>query len=160
MCIRRTTQTVSRVVAATREQPSPTDILPVSALVLMGSHISIDLAQLAIPFTKPPRVWVPSIPDTGSMDPVFDAGNNNFLIAGDGPDEMQVLRDWLGTQPAGNVVVNRRRSDNRLIIHRIVKKEQDELGLSYTLRGDNNARNDSQVVRSEDIEWISIGTIY
>jgi len=151
---------IGKMLAAGRERPSPSNILPVRALLQSHTNINIDLSQLLIPFKKNPRVWIPLIPNTGSMDPVFDAGNNNFLIAGDGPEEMEILRLWLETQEPGNVVVYRRRSDRQLIIHRIIKKQLDAEGIAYTLRGDNNARNDRQVVRGEDIEWISIGTIY
>ncbi len=160
MCLRRLSNTVSNVVAATREKPSPSDILPRSALTQVDGNLVVDLTQLVIPFTRAPVVWTPRIPDTGSMDPAFDAGNNNFLIAGDGDDEMEVLRIWLELQPAGNVVVYRRTSDGKLIIHRIVKVGRDDQGVKYTLRGDNNGRDDRQVVRGADILYLSIGTIY
>lgn len=160
MCFRKVSEKISKVISATRERPSPSDILPVKALLKSYSNINIDLTQLVIPFKKAPRVWIPRILGTKSMDPVFDAGNNNFLIAGDGPEEMKILRDWLETQPPGNVVVYRRKVDGRLIIHRIVGKDFDEQGIKYTFRGDNNGRNDPIKVRSDHIEWISIGTIY
>lgn len=148
------------------ERSSPSDILPQDAIgIVQGefvNSIELDLYKLNIPFTKPPKVWIPGIPDTGSMDPGMDAEHNNILIAGDTVAQQQILRDWLEVQPAGNIVVYRIDESNKQMyaIHRIVKVERDKEGIKYTLKGDNNNKNDPYPVRSEHIQWLSIGVIY
>lgn len=67
-----------------QERPSPSDIVPEGSLVIQKQPVGVlvNVAKTNIPLAKPPRVWIPPIPDSNSMDGAFDYGNNNILIAG------------------------------------------------------------------------------
>ncbi len=144
-----------------REKPSPSDIVPRHAITHIkdGGYIHIDLSLLAIPFTKNPKVWTPMIPNTDSMDPVFDEGNNNIFVAGVNKTEQSIMLNWLSLQPPGNIIVYRI-PDKAYLNHRIVKVKFDEEGVKYTLKGDNNSGKDPYTVRNHHIEWVSIGVLY
>ncbi len=142
------------------ERPSPGDWVQEEALSYNQTTgvLSIDLKQLTIPLIAPPVVILPGVPDTNSMDPVFDAGNNNILIQGANGPDMEALRNAL---KVGDVAVYIT-SNGGYIIHRIIDISVDEHGEKYfVFEGDNNAGiRDAQIVRPENITHISIGTIY
>ena len=148
-------------ITGTHERPSPSDITPRGALMHLEDTgmVHIDLSKISIPFTKTPRVWILPVAGTGSMDPVMDAGHNDILVAGADEQEQGILHNWLSQQPPGNIVVYRI-PEKIYAIHRITKVEWDTEGVKYTLKGDNNPSSDPYVVRSSNIEWVSIGTIY
>ena len=145
----------------TVDVPSPSDIVPHAGIIhwATDNKVEVALKKLNIPFNKSVKVWIPSIPDTGSMDPIMDAEHNNILIAGADEGEHRILLHWLSQQPPGNIVVYRI-PDKIYAIHRIVKVEHDDEGVKYTLRGDNNPVADPYTVRDANIEWLCIGTIY
>ena len=140
------------------EKPDPSDIVPRDSIMFLEDvgQISIDLKKLNIPFTKTPKVWIPSIPDTGSMEPAFDAGHNNILIAGVDKANQAILVDFL---KVGDIAVYK--IPNLIYaIHRIVKIEWDDEGRFFTFRGDNNSADDPYPVWDKHIQWLSLGTIY
>lgn len=148
----------------TFERPSPSNITPRESITwapvpIIAARVEIDLTHLNLPLTKTPRVWIPSVPDTNSMDPVVDMEGNNILIAGQDDGEQQLLLNWLEQQPPGNVVVYR--IPNKIYaIHRIVKVKRDVKGVYYIMKGDNNPIADPWSTRSSNIEWLSVGVIY
>ena len=146
---------LSRLFSSNREQPSPSDIVPGSSITLRGNAVTLNLEKLNIPFTKPPKVWIPHVVGTGSMDPVMDRGHHNLLIAGADAQNQKIL---VGFLKVGDVAVYQHAY--LYVIHRIVKIEQDDKGRRFTFRGDNNLANDPHPVRDEHIQWLSIGTIY
>ena len=141
----------------TVDVPSPSDIVPKKNILFnrVEQVVKISLKNLAIPFTKPPKVWVPDIPGSKSMDPVFDWEHNNILIQGADAENQSIMADFL---KVGDIAVYRH--PLLYAIHRIVKIEQDDEGRKFTFKGDNNYTNDPYAVRDEHIEWLSIGTIY
>lgn len=84
---------------------------------------------------------------TGSMRPIFDEGANGIRIVPRSPKEIE----------EGDIVSFRR--GNNLIVHRVVEKGIDELGVYYITRGDNNLVKDGKI-RFEDIEFVTIGVIW
>jgi hypothetical protein len=102
-----------------------------------------------------PKVWIPMIPDTNSMDGCFDYGNNNILIAGADSIEHKKLIDFI---KVGDIAVYR--SPSIYAIHRIVEIGNDKEGKYFRFKGDNNSIMDKDKVRESQIEWVSIGTIY
>ncbi len=146
------------------ERPSPSDILPRTAISFdpTDNTLLIDLQKLVIPFIKKPRVWYPSIPDTGSMDPVYDAGHNVIYIQGAMPEDQQALINWLGDQPPGNIVVGGQPGSTDLgwVTHRVFKVGADEDGRTWQLKGDNSAIPDPYVLRDVDIHWVGIAVVY
>ena len=144
-----------KLFTGTIERPSPGDWLPVTAIKVVDSDIIIDLSKLNVKLKAIPKVWVPMIPDSNSMDGVFDIGNNNILIAGwTKADHAKLVETLI----VGDIAVYR----TALIyaIHRIVEIGSDSQGKFYRFKGDNNAMRDPGKVRENEIEYISIGTIY
>ncbi len=149
-------KSLGRMFSGTKERPSPSDIVPRNNIVHSGDagRIEVSLTGIAIPFSQPPKVWVPPVPDTNSMDPVLDAEHNNILIAGADEEDQRRLVDFL---KVGDIAVYQV-ADVRAI-HRIVKIETDSSGRRFTFKGDSNPRADPYLVRAESIQWLSIGTI-
>jgi len=148
---------LSKILTGTVERPSPQDIVKERAIVADGdaAKVVIDLTQLNIPFTKLPKVWIPSIPDTNSMDGVFDSGNNNILIAGTDATNQKALVDFI---KVGDIAVYR--TARMYAIHRVIKIDSDKDGKYFRFKGDNNAVADPDKVRESEIQWLSIGTVY
>lgn len=139
----------------TTEKPSPSDILPTQGIQVAGNTILLNLGCLNIPLTKPPKVWIPEIPDTNSMDGAFDIGHNNLLIAGATEEDQKVIVNFI---KVGDVVVYLH--PHFYAIHRIVEIGNDADGRYFIFKGDNNPTHDPYRVRDEHIQWLSIGTIY
>jgi len=139
------------------EKLSPSDIMHPDGILHMSetNEVVIRLEKLNIGLKKPPKVFIPGIPDTGSMDPVFDAEHNNILIAGADDDDHYRLICFI---KPGDIIVYE--LPGVCIIHRVVKIEQDGKGRKFICKGDNNPRNDSHEIRDENVKWLSIGTIY
>ena len=158
MCIK----SLTKIFTAGLDKPSPSDIVRPDGIQSSTTSVTIDFTRLNIPFSKTPRVWIPSIPDTNSMDPSFDFGHNNILIAGDDAADHQTLIDFL---KVGDIAVYRIPPDFTqpaviYVIHRIVDIGQDGQGRYFWFQGDNNAGKDPHKVRDENILYLCIGTIF
>jgi len=149
---------LSRIFSGTVERPSPSNIVPEGNIRhdITANLILVSVGGLNIPFAKPPKVWIPPIPDSNSMDPAFDHGHNNILIAGADIFEQIKMVDFL---KAGDIAVYEVET-GRPIIHRIVKIGQDSQGRYFRFQGDNNTVKDPYKVRDENIQWLCIGTIF
>ena len=141
----------------TFEHPSPADIVPHKNILVQSTPVGVwvKLVRLNIPFTKDVKVWVPMIPNTNSMDGVFDFGNNNILIQGADDTNQKILVDYL---IVGDIAVYE--TLRGPTIHRIVKIGQDKEGRYFKFKGDNNPAKDPGKIRDEQISWLSIGVIY
>lgn len=139
----------------TLDQPSASDIIPRGNMEQKANRIEISLDSINVPFTRPPKVWMPSIPDTNSMDPAFDHGHNNILIAGVDQENQRILVNFL---KVGDVAVYR--NPQMYAIHRIITIGHDRLGRYFRFKGDNSIVRDPFKVRDSQIQWLSIGTIY
>ena len=142
----------------TLELPGPGDWVSKDGLVLDkdAGTLTIDFRHLYPNLEELPDVWLPDIPDTNSMDPVFDAGHHNILIRGKtAGDHRRVIR-YLRV---GDIIVCNV-GGGRSVIHRLVEIGRDDSGLYYRTQGDNVARKDPYIFRESDILWVSAGTIY
>jgi len=83
--------------------------------------------------------------DTNSMDPFIDETANSIEIE---PYDLKV----------GDVVSYS--FEGKKIIHRIVGIQEDELGLYYIMKGDNNQFVDKARVREEQITGVVVGVLY
>ncbi len=136
------------------ERASPSDFIPEQAVIAWVDYLPYESMNIGL--KQKPKVWIPMIPDTNSMDGVFDYGNNNILIAGADEADHKTLIDFISV---GDVAVYQA-SNGGLIIHRIVKIDNDSSGKYFRFKGDNNIIEDSDKVRENQIQWVSIGTIY
>lgn len=143
--------------------PSPSDIVPRSSIKDIDGNIVIDLAHLNIPFTKHPKRYIPPIPPTKSMVPLFYAGHNNILIAGADKENQEIMIEWIAqewiTKKKKNICVFDYPGAGS-IIHHIVKIDCDDLGRIWTFKGYANYIRDPYPVRDTHIQWLSIGPIY
>jgi len=87
---------------------------------------------------------------TGSMRPLLDAGTTGIEIRPESEDQLKV----------GDIVAYRAKWTDGVIIHRIVDIEEDENGIYFTLKGDNNSREDPEKVRFSQIQYVLIGVVY
>jgi signal peptidase I len=84
---------------------------------------------------------------TGSMIPVFNEGANGIRIVPSSSDEIAV----------GDIVSYAK--DGELIIHRVIEKGADDLGIYFIVKGDNNAQPDGKI-RFSDIRYKTVAILY
>ena len=147
---------ILKIFTGTVERPSPSDIVPTGNITHVDNLVTISLDRLNVPLTKSPKVWIPMVPDTNSMDGWFDFGNNNILIAGADEGEQKILIDFI---KVGDIAVYQ--IPNKIYaIHQVIKMGIDSRGRWLKFKGINNPTGDPYLVRDEHIKWLSIGTIY
>jgi uncharacterized protein (UPF0248 family) len=145
---------LSKFFGGTVEKPSPSDIANDQAVVYEANKVTFDLTQLHIPFTLPPKVWLTTVQNTNSMEPVIDFGNVAILLAGSDEANQKIMLDFI---KVGDIVI--REKDSKMVMHRIVKIGTD--GKRYfKTRGDNNYASDGGVFRDDDIKYLLAGIIY
>lgn len=140
-----------------QERPSPGSWMPNEAFGYdpATSIFSIDFKSLQTKFrlSQPPLFAWNAVPNTNSMDPVFDAGHLNILISGATPEDHAKLVTAL---QVGDIAVYSL-DGTSYIIHRIIKISSGK----YSFAGDNNSGVvDKPDVRADQIKFISLGTIY
>jgi signal peptidase I len=86
--------------------------------------------------------------DTNSMDPFLDKGANALQMVPLSPEEIQV----------GDIVSYTLGSER--IIHRVVYIGEDEKGIYYIVKGDNNPTSDPGKVRFSQIDRVLFAIIY
>jgi signal peptidase I len=88
---------------------------------------------------------ITSYANTSSMRPTLNELTHGI--------EIQPIKEEL---KVGDIVAYKPDGSSDIIVHRIVAIENEE----YILRGDNNAENDPQKVRFNQIEGVVVGLIY
>ena len=161
------------------EKPSPADIVPQSSIAVINNKISIDVLQLNIPFTQTPKILpIMEIPDTGSMDGLFDYGNNNLYIKPADEANHKIMVDWIaqtwldsqGLQTVDavtRITVNEADDPNDFYkvakwyaIHRLVEVGYDTQGRYFWFAGVNNPARDPFLARDINVLYLNIGTIF
>lgn len=160
---------LTNVFKPTVDQPSPSDIVRDDQVISLftggtvyhdGVHWRIRRDVFNIPLAEDMKLWVCSIPDTNSMDPVFDAGHKNLYVWPTNHADKNQLRNWMVEQyNAGNRDIAVYRNATTYAVHRISRITMDKTGRRWYFKGDNNAREDSGYARDSEIEWLYIGTI-
>ncbi len=89
------------------------------------------------------------ISNTNSMDPFIDE-NTNIL---------EILPSDLNKIQIGDII-SFKIETGEVYIHRVVGKGQDENGLYFITKGDNNPNTDPVITRSSDVVGIVYGIIY
>ena len=84
---------------------------------------------------------------TGSMRPVLGVGATGIRV-------VPLDADVVGV---GDIVSFRK--DGALIVHRVVEKGFDEVGVYFITKGDNSGFADEKI-RFEDIEYVTVGVIW
>lgn len=169
---------LSKFFTGTVERPSPSDIVPEGNIRydVSAGLILILLGGLNIPFTKPPKVWISSIPGTLSMDPVFDKEHNNIYIAGIDNENQKSMVDWLAKEwfdkKMANIIVYRimaNPADSPLDfskahkiypVHRLSRIKVEAGERKWYFKGDNNITEDPYPAKDENILYLCIGTVF
>jgi hypothetical protein len=86
--------------------------------------------------------------DTKSMDPLFDSSANGLEMKPKSENDIRI----------GDIIVYN--YNDKRIIHRVIAKGQDNEGIYFTVKGDNNKDADGVKVRFKDITGILVGIIY
>ena len=163
------------------EKPSPADIVKQGGIKLDNStaKFTVDMRQLNIPFTKQPRLEpITEIPDTNSMDGLFDYGNNVLYIRSADAENHKIMVDWIAQQWLDSkglltadcvyrIMVNEADDPNDFnkpglgyIIHRLVEVGQDDKGRFFWFKGINNLGRDMYPARDSNILCLNIGVVY
>ncbi len=171
----------SQLFGSTREVPSPADIVPSTSIIVdwMTGTVKIDVKHLNIPFIKDPNlIPLMEIPDTNSMDGLFDTGNNNLMLQAADDENHKIMVDWIagtwilskGLQTVDCVYrVMVKEADDPLdfmkpalwyAIHRLIKVDTDAKGRYFIFKGFNSPRNDPYKARDRNLLFLNIGVIY
>jgi signal peptidase I len=84
---------------------------------------------------------------TGSMRPVLDKDSNGIRIIPESEEQIDV----------GDIITFEQ--DNQFIVHRVIEKGEDEKGVYFVTKGDNNNVTDGKI-RFEDIRYVTIMMIW
>jgi len=84
---------------------------------------------------------------SGSMKPLLDKDSNGLRII---PESEKQIR-------TGDIVTFEQ--EGELIIHRVIEKGEDEQGIYFITKGDNNQFPDGKV-RFRDIKYVTIGVLW
>ncbi|MBD3313451.1 signal peptidase I [Candidatus Woesearchaeota archaeon] len=122
------------------ELSSPSDHIPEESIKVYTDRVVLDISDAS---------WA-SFTDTNSMDPFIDAGANSIEIRPSSPDDINV----------GDVVSFRTMLADGIVIHRVISKGEDDKGIYFITKGDNNDLADPGKRRFEDITGVVVGVIY
>ena len=122
------------------EVPNPKDRVSESQIRITKSQVVLGVRDVSWGYMA----------DTNSMDPVLDTGSTVLTIKPKSADEIEV----------GDIIVFNDHVNSIPTIHRVVQKENDEQGIYFITKGDNNPERDPYNVRFEDILSVIIGVIY
>jgi hypothetical protein len=123
-----------------KEVQSPSDWIKESQIHVYEDRIILDIEGAA---------WS-RFTDTNSMDPLIDKGSNGIEIKPDSADDIQV----------GDIISYKSEYSTDILIHRVINKSQDDEGVYFTVKGDNNNAADPGKIRFRQIEGVLVGILY
>ena len=121
-----------------QELSSPSDWIKEEQIKVFKDKVILDI---------PGATWA-KFTDTNSMDPFIDEDANAIEIAPANADEIQI----------GDVISYQ--TSYGILIHRVIKKGEDEQGFYYYVKGDNNSIRDPFKVRFEDVQGVVVAVVY
>jgi hypothetical protein len=120
------------------EISSPGDWIQEDQIKVYSNRVIIELEK---PF------WA-SFTNTNSMDPFLDETANAIEIKPKSPDQIN----------PGDVISYR--TEYGTIIHQVIEKGEDEEGIYYIVKGDNNSLKDPFKIRFNQIKGVLVAIIY
>lgn len=119
---------------------APSDYLNKSDLFFYQDMVCINISNYTLS----------SYSGTGSMIPLMDQNANGIEIPITDPTQVHI----------GDLITYTKRDNpNELIIHRVLKIQQDNNGFYYIMKGDNN-NYDDDIVRFEQIKYKTVVILY
>ena len=130
--------TITQSIFGGKEQHSPGDWIKEDQIKVYQDRVILEI---------PNAIWA-GFTDTNSMDPLIDIDSNAIEIIPQSPDLIQ----------PGDVISYQ--TEQGVIIHRVIKKDEDNQGIYYTVKGDNNTFADPVRVRFDDVKGVVVAVIY
>jgi hypothetical protein len=133
-------------------QYSGNAVFSLSEVSSPSDHISEDNVKVyddQVVVEIPGAFWA-RFEDTNSMDPVIDIGANSIEIQPKSPSEIKI----------GDIISYKSNLVDGIIIHRVVSINEDEDGIYYTAKGDNNFFRDPEQIRFDQVHGLVIGVLY
>jgi len=121
------------------ERPSPGDHIKESQIKVFNDRVELDIEN---------AIWS-KFKDTNSMDPFLDEGANGIEIIPSNEEEIQV-----------GDIISYESIEGGIVIHRVIGVSEDEEGIYFITKGDNNPVQDPEKVRFEQVKGILVGIIY
>ena len=84
------------------------------------------------------------------MDPVIDKGANSIEIT---PSSSEVIA-------VGDIISYKSAYASGTIIHRVIEKGEDEQGVYFIVKGDNNSAADPGKIRFDQVQGVLVAVIY
>jgi hypothetical protein len=122
------------------ERLSPSDHIKESQIHVYDNKVVIDATGAQ---------WA-EFTDTNSMDPFLDETSNSIEVAPQSPADIKV----------GDIISYKSGLTGGLIVHRVISKDVDDNGIFFIVKGDNNAQQDPEKIRFNQVHGILIGIIY
>jgi len=116
---------------------TPGDWIKESQIHVYDNAVVIDVENVGISRYAP----------TGSMKPVLNENSNGIRIVPENPSQID----------AGDIITFEQ--NNELIIHRVIEKGNDEEGVYFVTKGDNNNVTDGKI-RFKDVKYVTIGILW
>lgn len=111
-------------------------------------HIQIQDNKLILTYDK--DLYLAEYAPTKSMLPLLDKGHNGIEIIPETPRDIKI----------GDIIAYNSKFTPGLVVHRVLDIKQDNKGIYYITKGDNNYRIDPEKVRFSQIKFILIGVLY
>lgn len=129
------------------ERPSPNEWVSKDDIMLKDGLVSFQVDGLVVA-SDDSGVYLPTIANTNSMDPVIDETSKLLKVKPDSMDKISV----------GDIITYKK--SRQLITHRVVYKGTDEDGLYFVAKGDNVKASDPGKIRSKQILYVTVGVLY
>lgn len=120
------------------EKSSPADHIKENQIKVYNDRVELDINN---------AVWS-KFTDTNSMDPFLDDGSNGIEIIPINESQIKI----------GDIISYQ--SNDGVIVHRVIAIGNDEEGIYFIVKGDNNPVQDPNKVRFSQIKGILVGIIY
>ena len=135
---------------ASTEDPFSTKIhdLKTPADRIHLNHIQIKDNKLILTYNK--NLYLAEYTPTKSMLPLLDEGYNGIEIIPETPEDIKI----------GDIIAYESKLIPGLIVHRVIDIKQDNKGIYFITKGDNNSKTDPEKVRFSQVKFILVGILY
>lgn len=116
---------------------APTDFVDEGSIEVLDDRVIIYLDSASLSRYAP----------SGSMVPVFDSGANGIRVNVESVEEVNV----------GDIITFK--EDGLLVVHRVIEKGVDGMGVYFITKGDNNNIDDGKI-RIDDVRYKTVGVIW
>ncbi|MCC7574073.1 hypothetical protein KO361_00575 [Candidatus Woesearchaeota archaeon] len=131
---------IPKQTADERNKPSPSNFFNTHQIRVYPDRVVLEAENI---------VWA-GFEDTKSMLPIINKDSNALQIIPNCPEDIQL----------GDIVSYRSNYASGIIIHRVIHIDEDEQGIYFVLKGDNNPASDPGRIRCNQIDRKVIAILY